>query len=298
MPENRARSYILPILLIVAGVALLLDQLGIWYLNWASVSRFWPLILVLVGLDIILRRARWGAAISLVLVVAFVALVLLFVLPEGPRERGLASEMLNYPAQGIKAANVRLEVGVGRLQVVPLKDSGNLYEAQIDYDKGRTTLTHDATVSGDTAHVELKGTQSGWVPFGRSSTDTWRVWLNPNVPVRLDIVAGVNRSDLDLTGIQLTRLNLNVGVGQTTAILSGEGAYEASINGGVGALTVEIPRGMEARIRIDSGVGAVEVDERFAREGKSKYYVSQGYATAKDKLDLDIDGGVGSIIVR
>ncbi len=296
MPENKARSYILPLALIIVGLALLLDQLGIWYLNWANVVRFWPLILVFIGLEILSRKTRWGGIISLVLAVAFVAVILVVAVPNGPREQGTAEERLNYPLKGIQEADVRLDAGVGRLEITPLADSGNLYEADIAYDKARTTFTHDVTANGNVARVELRARQSGWVPFGRDANESWLVRLSPDVPTRLNINTGVNRSEIDLTGLKLTRLDLNVGVGQTTVILSGEGSYRATVKGGVGALTVEIPKGMEARIQINRGVGSAHVDGRFSQDGN--IYVSDGYDRATNKLDLDIDGGVGSVTVR
>jgi hypothetical protein len=53
---------------------------------------------------------------------------------------------------------------------------------------------------------------------------------------------------------------------------------------------------MEARIRVDGGLGAIDVGRRYEHQGK--YYVTEGYATAEDKADIEIDGGVGSITIR
>jgi hypothetical protein len=71
----------------------------------------------------------------------------------------------------------------------------------------------------------------------------------------------------------------------------------ARVNGGVGNIVVEIPTGVAANIRLDRGLGNVSVDERrFPRSGD--HYLSEGFATAERKLELDIDGGVGNITVR
>jgi hypothetical protein len=40
----------------------------------------------------------------------------------------------------------------------------------------------------------------------------------------------------------------------------------------------------------------VEVDERFEREGR--YYLTAGYEQVTERIDIDIDGGIGSIHVQ
>lgn len=64
------------------------------------------------------------------------------------------------------------------------------------------------------------------------------------------------------------------------------------INGGVGELRLEIPPEAEARIRVDGGLGSVNAGERYRRDGR--YYVTDGYKEGEG-IDIDIDGGVGSI---
>jgi hypothetical protein len=49
MPESRRRHFLGPLLLVFLGLALLLDQLGIWAFSWESILQWWPLLLVLLG---------------------------------------------------------------------------------------------------------------------------------------------------------------------------------------------------------------------------------------------------------
>ena len=66
---RRAPSLIWPLVLITLGVLFLLQNLG--YLPWAFWSvawRFWPVILILVGIQLFFGRRAWVAA-GLVVVV-------------------------------------------------------------------------------------------------------------------------------------------------------------------------------------------------------------------------------------
>jgi hypothetical protein len=298
MPESRGRSFVFPLILIMAGIALLADRLGMWSVNWYSLGRLWPLILVFIGLDILFRNTRVGGVISLLIAIGVVGLVALLLLTGSPRHGSRVREVFSYPAKGVRSGIVRLDVGVGQLDVVPLDESDKFLDAQVEYDKAQTRLVREISEKDNELRVTLKTTRSvrGRNPWGRTDEEKWRVGLNTRVPLSLDVNAGVNRSQLDLKGLELTHLGVNVGVGDAEVLLPGKGSYDVSIDGGVGAVRLEIPEETEARIRVDGGLGSVSVGGRYERQGK--FYVTRGYGAATDKVDVDINGGVGSITIR
>ena len=297
MPENRNRSLVFPLLLILIGAVLLLERLGLWSLNWARLGQLWPLILVFLGLEILLRHTRVGGVVSLLVALSIVALVAILLFSGGPRQVDYTRETFSYPLEGLKAASVRLEVGVGQLEVSPLEDSDQVLEAEIQHGNA-TRLIREISEKDQEIRVALKttGGSQAWNPLGRSVEEDWRIGLSTQIPLSLEINSGVNRSRLELTGLKLKRLALNAGVGETEVTLPETGTYEVSIKGGVGAVKVEIPESMEARIRVDGGLGAVDIGERYEQQGK--YYVTKGYARADDKADIEVDGGVGAITIR
>jgi hypothetical protein len=61
-------------------------------------------------------------------------------------------------------------------------------------------------------------------------------------------------------------------------------------------LTVEVPPGVAARIRTRMALGSSQVDEsRFPRTADG--FESADYATSANRVDLDLQGGVGSLKV-
>jgi hypothetical protein len=67
------------LLLIGVGLALLLNNLGIITVDWSSVWRFWPLLLILVGLEVMLGHRSFLGSLSIVLLgVALVFGVIFF----------------------------------------------------------------------------------------------------------------------------------------------------------------------------------------------------------------------------
>lgn len=77
-PRRRPGNILVPIILIVAGILLLLSNLG-WLPPgfWATVLRLWPVILILIGLEIILSRyLGWGATATAIVLVAILILLI------------------------------------------------------------------------------------------------------------------------------------------------------------------------------------------------------------------------------
>ncbi len=63
-----------------------------------------------------------------------------------------------------------------------------------------------------------------------------------------------------------------------------------------GSLTVEVPAGVAARIRSRMALGTTTVDEaRFPRSPDG--YASPDFASAVNRVELDLQGGVGTIKV-
>ena len=65
---------------------------------------------------------------------------------------------------------------------------------------------------------------------------------------------------------------------------------------GAASVTFEVPAGVAVRIRNRMALGSSQIDEsRFPRVGD--IYQSLDYATAENRIDMDIQGGVGSVKV-
>ena len=63
---------------------------------------------------------------------------------------------------------------------------------------------------------------------------------------------------------------------------------------GAASLAIEVPQGVAARIRMRMALGSVVVDEaRFPRTADG--YASPDWEAATNRVEIDIQGGVGSV---
>lgn len=299
--EHRSRSIIGPLILITIGILLLLANLGYLPLSiWQIAAQFWPLILVLVGLDIIFGRRSWlGAIVIVVLWIALIAGVLWLAFTQGGGllpMRAAITEPLNQPLGDITTATVELSAGASSVFVTSLgTDSANLMEGKFAHPEG-TRVIQSYNASGTTGRLVLREEGNPVTVIG-ASTSRWDVGLYPQIPLALQINGGIGRVDLDLGTLNVTSLDINAGVGSVTVAAPKAGAMRIKINGGVGSATITIPPEVAARIRVDSGLGGIRIDEsRFPKS--DKIYQSADYASASNKVEIDVDGGVGSVTIR
>src|SRR5690348_15482889 len=120
--------------------------------------------------------------------------------------------------------------------------------------------------------------------------------LNSDVPLRLRIDSGVGRTEANLARLRLTALEIHSGVGQTIATLPAQGDLPVTIEGGVGQTTIIIPQGVAARIMVTQGLGNVQVIGNYQKQDQR--YISPSYDTAPNRVDIQVNSGVGSIIIR
>jgi hypothetical protein len=126
----------------------------------------------------------------------------------------------------------------------------------------------------------------------------WNIRFNHEVPIEMEVEAGANETHLDLSDLIVTDLRLNTGASRTMLTLPANAGYtRVSIKSGAASIDIAIPSGVEARILTRGGLSDIKIDSsRFTRSGN--VYQSAGYAEAANKVDLDVEMGVGSVTVR
>lgn len=297
--ERRRPSLIGPLLLITIGMLFLLSNLNVLPLTfWEIAARYWPLIFILIGLEIIIgRQSIIGGLVVLVLWIAIVGGVLWLSFTQGNAPiAGGATDTISQPLGDIKSATVDLNIGFARTEVASLgTDSSDLMSGTFTHAEG-TRVTKTYNVAGTEGRLGLKEEGVNFI-LGGASTSRWDLKLNPGIPIALSINGGVGRATLDLSSLNIISINIDAGVGHVAITAPGNSVTTMNVNGGVGSVSITIPQGVAARIRVNTGIGNARVDTaRFPQVGNA--YQSANYAIAESKIDVSIDGGVGSISVQ
>jgi hypothetical protein len=260
----------------------------------------WPLLLVLIGLDIILgRRSVIGNIIVLVITIAVVVGVVLFLIAS-PGLLGLSAagavDHFAEPLAGLAQADLEVNFAAGQLNITRLTDSPSLIEADLELATSRNPAwTIDRR--DDRAEMLLKYVRDDWIEnWNWRGGDRWSLRLSPQVALSLDVDVGAGGATISLIDLNVQDLKVESGAGQTKIIFPQEGDFSGQISGGVGAVVLEIPVEMAARLRIDRGLSALDISSRFTKE--NDVYRTDDWETNPNRVDLDVDVGVGLLTIR
>lgn len=260
--NSKRYSLFWPVVLIGAGIILLLRNLG--YLpafNWNALLRLWPLVLVVIGLDLLFGyKAPWvGGLIGLLTVAAVVAFI--FYSPAlgiNPPE-GIKTEVVSSPLEKTEHAEYYLDASYPPVTISALPDSTDLIKATIVH---RGDVNFD--VKGDTTKsvsLSTTTTPDSWVSFDLGlGGQKWDIGLNPDVPSIINLNGGSGSLDLDLSGITLEALRADFGSGSSDIVLPmSKQLYEVDIESGSGSVKLTLPANTDVALTLDSGSGAVNV---------------------------------------
>ena len=258
------------IVLIVIGTLLLFDQLGLFFFRWHLV---WPFILIALGLLTIWEVSR--------------------------QRQGLVIEQASVPLDHAERASIHVHHGAGKLRLSAGAAEGNLLEGTF-----AGGLDYAATQQGSLLDVRLQPKVRNGSPvmfpvvWGTGYALDWDVRLSRDVDLALLLEVGANESHYDLSALRVTDLKLKTGASSTHMIMPASAGYtRAHIESGAASINITIPAGVGANIRVKGGLSGISVDtSRFPQFGE--VYQSVDYATATNKLELDIESGLGSISIK
>jgi hypothetical protein len=293
--RKKGGSLVFPLLLIVLGVLFLLDNIGVSNgIDWDTVWKLWPVIIIAVGLEILFgRRISFGAAFLIVVLLIVAGAAVWWGVVADDEKR---VQHIEWDLDGVERAELDLSVGVGKLDLRGYSDMGDLLEA--DLEMYGMDVSDNLRVSGDVARGWIRHEQKVFFApqiFGNKDND-WDLRLNTRVSWEIDVDTGVGEAQLDLADLRVSYLNLHLGIGSTDLTLPERGTVKGSVDGGIGDITINVPRGMQARFHVDRGLSDLTVGSRFVRRGD--YYETEDFNRTESYIEMDVDIGIGDITIH
>lgn len=281
------------VVLIAVGVFWLFGNFGWFSWDWlATLWQLWPLILIVLGLNYLLRDNPLRLpVIAGVAVLGAVALI-----GWNARPGAAGSELqISIPLQGTPRAEINLRTGVTKLELTSGGSAELLVSGTARLLPGER-LEPSTRTEGDLSVVNLRseGNVSGGNFRGNRG---WELALSPVPLLSINLESGVGESELNLSGLRLERLQVQSGVGSLRVELPAQGSYSANLQGGVGQIRVDLPDSLEARIQVSRGLGGLELPSGLTRIDDNTYQ-TPGYNTAPNRVDLRVSGGVGQVEIR
>jgi hypothetical protein len=282
-----------PLFVILVGIGSLVSQLvGVERMTVGAWSLAWPVAWIAVGVVLLLSTTGTlgvgpGELITQWWPIVLIAVGGWFLVAALWPGRTPPTEALELPLGAATEARLKISFGGGEL-TVERGPTGRLVAGSFE-----GGVAHTAVSSGA---VELKPDMSRGFPWWDRPLH-WRVGVTGEVPLDLVVESGASRSTLDLGETRVRRLELRTGASETRVLLPrAAGASTVRVESGAASVNLEVPPGVAARIRSRMALGSSAIDQaRFPRSGDG--YASADWETAANRVEIDIQGGVGSVRV-
>jgi hypothetical protein len=283
------------VLLIVLGMLFLLDNIGVTNgIDWNTVWKLWPVILIAMGLEILFgRRISFGAAFFMVCLVIVAGSAVWWGVVADDEQR---VQRIEWALDGAERAELELNVGVGELDLRGYSDMADLLTADLQLQG--LDVRDNLRINGDVAQGWIRNDKNVFFTpqiFG-GNANNWDLRLNTRVSWELEVDTGVGSVQLDLADLRVSDLNVHLGVGEIDLTLPERGIVKGRVDGGIGDITINVPQGMPARFRVDRGLSDLTISSRFVRRGD--YYETKDFGRAESYIEMDIDIGIGSITIH
>jgi Domain of unknown function (DUF5668) len=299
----RSRGLLFPLVLIAIGIIVLLANTGV--LSSQALERLgdlWPLLLVILGLQLILNHTLprqqatlVGLGATAVIVAAAVAYAALAPAAQFGTQRFVSSERLG----GLSAASLDLNYGAATIDVTAGGLGDSLYQAQIDYPGGENPPTISLDRESGTLQIRESSSFSPFHLFGGSRRHL-AITLTDQIPWSIKVEGGAASLHLDLRHTQLSKLEISGGANQLDAQLpTPKGTVSINVSGGANNVTMLAPANSQWRIAVSGGVSAVTINGSSSGTlGGDFQQQSPEYNSATNRFDIEIGGGASHLDFR
>ena len=300
MPGTRRSSLVGAVLLVALGLFFLYSNFRPGLDPWPLLSRYWPVLLIFLGLGKVwdhLRPRDASQAGGAWLGGGEIAVILLLLIAGIALSWQTASRKIHdvetVDRQGSEPVQVNIQMPAGEMKLSG--GAGKLLEADFNYDEAEGKPQVSYHVAGENGELEI--TQPGKKFHIGPTRNDWNLRLGNNIPMELKVQMGAGKSDFKVGDLALTRLEIDMGAGQVTADLTGDWKkdLDAEIHGGVGHALILLPVDVGVRVHATGGIGSIS-GGGLKRDGDE--YVNEMYGKSPVTLRLDVSGGVGNIELR
>jgi hypothetical protein len=293
----RNRSFFWPVILILTGVIALVAETGAISIGRLDrLAELWPVVLIVIGLELISRRVLQGSTRDLATVlIVFVALggAVAYVAVRGPVSDMTQTLDTSDTVGSLNQATLDVNAGAATMTVEGSSALGSdLYRAHIEYAGSKPGVSLDRSTG------TLRISQNNDVGFFASRRFVLDLQINSAVSWNISADTGSSNDTLKLSAIKVGAIKLNTGASRTDITVGRPtGIVPISVDGGAITLHLHRPSGSEAFVNVSGGAVSLDADGRQLHGVGDESWQSDGYAGAADAYHVDVNGGASTVTV-
>lgn len=324
MEGEYKRNYSWAAFLILVGIMFLLNTTGVvsWSI-WMYVLRFWPILIVLIGVRIILGNSVFARVVGMFLTIFLTvsAFGIAYIQSTGERVSFLPDKVNDWVLEGgsgvfnitgemtedseeysfeeydsITERYFKMDVGACEFDV----SEGNIDgDVRIDsvYPKSYQSPELESSFKDGKLDLEFNGASAEKVFLFYDESKYDISFGNLDTPTSFDVKLGAGSGSMVFDDLKVKDFWAEVGAGKLEVDFSREAlpSGEVRFSVGAGKIILNIPDTSGYELTYDLGVGNIQVEGKDISgiSGGRGKYTSSNYTSAESKLNIFVSVGVG-----
>ena len=302
------------IFLVFIGGIFLLENFNVIDFSWGYVWRFWPVILILIGVNILFKNSKSQTGIIVTAVITIITLGLLTYkgLEKHQDNEGKWNWYNSHENNNTDSSDVitdatyseefdakyqlaTLNIKGGASKFVIESASDKLFEANLNQSKSRYYLKKTEVDSAVTLNFNSKGNRSQYSLNGDDFNEI-KMMLNAQPVWNINLTMGAGEIDFDLVDYKTKNISLKGGAA-AFKVKVGNLYNDINVNAetGLAELVIEVPETSGCRIKASTGLSSK--DFKGFKKMKDDSYETSNYNEAPNKINISLKGGLSDFNV-
>jgi hypothetical protein len=296
------------LILVSIGTILLLDNLGVIDFYWRVIWHYWPVVLILSGINMVFSRnnTKTGNIAAVLITCVILGFFVFTGLTYQGSSRWFNGESANSwrggrtqqkfiesIPDGAKKAELNISGGMTSYKLE--ETTSNLLEAEVKGSAGRYSLQRTSRDSVEVLNFTMKKHSGGWDMDGDDNDIHLKLNATPVWDIHMKVGAG--ETDFDLSPYKIQNLTFDGGASSFKVKLGEpEILTTVTVKSGVSETEISIPRTVGCQIKIKSGMSSQDFDE-FTKQADGTY-TTDGFSSASKKIIINLNGGLSDFEVK
>ena len=296
------------LIVLTVGIIFLIANLRPDLDFWSIAMRYWPVILIVIGLGKIFDAFRirndggtgtdgqprgnndLGIILAMLVLLAFVVVAV----THGHGRVVILRDSQSIDLQSAKTVTANIDMPSGTLDLAG--GASKLLDANFAYRDRDGKPQTNYTVSKDEGILDITQENLSHVHLAGSGND-WRLRFSGGVPIDFNLNLGAGKGNVNLQGLDVAHADLKVGVGRLDLDLTGprKSDMHVDIEGGVGGAVIRLPRNIGVRVHAGDGLGDVSAGG-LHHEGDD--YTNDEVGKSPNTIYVNVTGGVGHLTLE
>lgn len=275
--------------------------MSLGFIKWNMIFqllRLWPLLFIIVGIDLILRRTRLSFLRVLTpLIIMGVTFGLINVAQNGNIFQPRIIEKQKISRENLtpgKASDLSLDFYSGKLNI---SDGGSeLFSADMSMPQEEEPVLVSKTFEKEDLYQIADSSVSNYIFSPWDGDHKWDFRLNKEAPFRLNLKTYATLNEIDLSKLSADDFNLETNFSSSRIIVAPRSA-RMSINANSSYVTLEIPKKVGVKLKLEK----MFIVDNFAELGLTqgfKEYTSMNYGESEKKVDIYLNLKLSQIEIR